>query len=224
MSRTDIVDEAEAQASLELLREINTKAAIITTPIEKLDGKKLLDVMEHPVSLAQELMEEEEVCPECGHVHEHGEHHHHDHEEHEHHHDHDHECGCGHDHDHEEHEHHHHDHDHECGCGHDHHEHDHECGCGHHHHHADEVFNSIGFDTVKKYNEVELSDILNKLCNDDNVLRAKGFVDSGNEDWWYFDLVPGEFEIRLGKPIYTGQVCVIGKDLDENTIKELFLG
>ena len=118
-----------------------------------------------------------------------------------------------------------HEHDHEC-CGHDHHEHDHdhECGCGHHHHHADEVFNSIGFDTVKKYNEVELSDILNKLCNDDNILRAKGFVDSGNEDWWYFDLVPGEFEIRLGKPIYTGQVCVIGKDLDENTIKELFLG
>lgn len=111
-----------------------------------------------------------------------------------------------------------HEHDHEC-CGHD-----HECGCGHHHHHADEVFNSIGFDTVKKYNEVELSDILNKLCNDDNVLRAKGFVDSGNEDWWYFDLVPGEFEIRLGKPIYTGQVCVIGKDLNENTIKELFLG
>ena len=118
-----------------------------------------------------------------------------------------------------------HEHDHEC-CGHEHHhhDHDHECGCGHHHHHADEVFNSIGFDTVKKYNEVELSDILNKLCNDDNVLRAKGFVDSGNEDWWYFDLVPGEFEIRLGKPIYTGQVCVIGKDLDENTIKELFLG
>ena len=117
-----------------------------------------------------------------------------------------------------------HEHDHEC-CGHHHeHDHDHECGCGHHHHHADEVFNSIGFDTVKKYNEVELSDILNKLCNDDNILRAKGFVDSGNEDWWYFDLVPGEFEIRLGKPIYTGQVCVIGKDLDENTIKELFLG
>ena len=132
-----------------------------------------------------------------------------------------------------EHEHHHHDHDHE---DHDHehehehhHEHDENCTCGchdhdHHHHHADEVFNSIGFDTVKKYNEVELSEILNKLCNDDNVLRAKGFVDSGNEDWWYFDLVPGEFEIRLGKPIYTGQVCVIGKDLDENTIKELFLG
>ena len=143
MSRTDIVDEAKAQASLELLREINSKAAIITTPIEKLEGKKLLEVMEHPVSLADELLAEEEVCPECGHVHEHGEHHHHDHdhEEHEHHHhDHDEECGCGHDH--EEHEHHHHDHDHECGCGHDHeehehHHHDHECGCGHDHDHEE---------------------------------------------------------------------------------------
>ena len=101
MSRTDIVDEAKAQASLELLREINSKAAIITTPIEKLEGKKLLEVMEHPVSLADELMEEEEVCPECGHVHEHGEHHHdHDHGDH---------CECGdHDHDH-------------CECGHHHH-------------------------------------------------------------------------------------------------------
>ena len=154
MSRTDIVDEAKAQAALELLREINAKAAIITTPIEKLDGKKLLDVMEHPVSLAQELMEEEEVCPECGHVHEHGEHHHHDHEdecgcghdhdEHDHHHDHDEhehhhdECGCDHDHDEHEHHHdhegheHHHDHDDECGCGHDHDEHEH-----HHEHHHD---------------------------------------------------------------------------------------
>ena len=147
MSRTDIVDEAKAQAAMELLREINPKAAIITTPIEELEGAKILEVMEHPVSLEQEMMEEE-VCPECGHVHEH-DHHHHDHEEHEHHHDH--ECGCGHDHEHEEHEHHH--HDHECGCGHDHeheehehHHHDHECGCGHdhHHHHADEVFTSWG--------------------------------------------------------------------------------
>lgn len=143
MSRTDIIDEKKAQQAMELLRGINAKAAIITTPIEKLDGKKILEVMEKPVSLEEELMSEEEVCPECGHVHEHGEHHHHDH-------DHDHECGCGHDHE----EHHHHDHDHECGCGHDHeehehhhHDHDHECGCGHdhhdhHHHHADEVFTS----------------------------------------------------------------------------------
>ena len=149
MSRTDIIDEKKAQQAMELLRGINAKAAIITTPIEKLDGKKILEVMEKPVSLEEELMSEEEVCPECGHVHEHGEHHHHDHdhecgcghdhEDHEHHHhDHDHECGCGHDH--EDHEHHHHDHDHECGCGHDHedhehhhHDHDHECGCGHDH-------------------------------------------------------------------------------------------
>ena len=172
MSRTDIVDEAKAQAAMELLREINPKAAIITTPIEKLEGAKILEVMEHPVSLEQEMMEEE-VCPECGHVHEHGHHHHdHDHEEHEHHHDHDHEehehhhhdhdheeCGCGHDHDHEEHEHHHHDHDHEeCGCGHDHdheehehhhHDHDHEeCGCGHdhdHHHHHDHDHDECGY-------------------------------------------------------------------------------
>ena len=192
MSRTDIVDEAKAQAAMELLREINPKAAIITTPIEKLEGAKILEVMEHPVSLEQEMMEEE-VCPECGHVHEHGHHHHdHDHEEHEHHHDHDHEehehhehhhhdhdheeCGCGHDHDHEEHEHHehhHHDHDHEeCGCGHDHdhdhhHDHDHdECGCGHdhhHHHHADEVFTSWGRETIKKYTRENLEKILETL-------------------------------------------------------------
>ena len=109
MSRTDIIDEKKAQQAMELLRGINAKAAIITTPIEKLDGKKILEVMEKPVSLEEELMSEEEVCPECGHVHEHGEHHHHDH-------DHDHECGCGHDHEEHEHHHHHHDDDH-CGCG-----------------------------------------------------------------------------------------------------------
>ena len=159
MSRTDIVDEKKAMESMELLRSINEKAAIITTPIEKLDGKKILEVMEHPVSLADELLKEEhehhhhahdDECG-CGHDHDH-EHHHHDHDDecgcghdhdHEHHHDHDDECGCGHDHDHEHH--HHHDHDDECGCGHDHdhehhHDHDDECGCGHdhdheHHHH-----------------------------------------------------------------------------------------
>ena len=219
MSRTDIVDEAKAQASLELLREINSKAAIITTPIEKLEGKKLLEVMEHPVSLADELMEEEEVCPECGHVHEHGEHHHdHDHEEHEHHHhDHDEECGCGHDHDHEEHEHHHHDHDHECGCGHDHdheehehhhHDHDHECGCGHdhhdhHHHHADEVFTSWGRETIKKYTKENLEKMLEALSASDEygiILRAKGMLPAEDGTWIYFDMVPEETEIREGAP------------------------
>ena len=158
MSRTDIVDEKKAMESMELLRSINEKAAIITTPIEKLDGKKILEVMEHPVSLADELLKEEHEHhhhahdDECGCGHDHDHEHHHDHDDecgcghdhdHEHHHDHDDECGCGHDHDHEHH--HHHDHDDECGCGHDHdhehHHHDHdECDCGHdhdheHHHH-----------------------------------------------------------------------------------------
>ena len=238
MSRTDIVDEAKAQASLELLREINKKAAIITTPIENLDGKKLLEVMENPVSLEQEMMEEE-VCPECGHVHEHGEHHHHDHdhEEHEHHHDHDHECGCGHDHDHEEHEHHH-DHDHECGCGHDHdheehehhHDHDHECGCGHdhhdhHHHHADEVFTSWGRETIRKFTRENLEKMLEALSASDEygiILRAKGMLPAEDGTWIYFDMVPEETEIREGAPEYTGRLCVIGSKLKEDKLAELF--
>ena len=192
MSRTDIVDEKKAMESMELLRSINEKAAIITTPIEKLDGKKILEVMEHPVSLADELLKEEhehhhhhdhdDEC-DCGHDHDH-EHHHHDHDEecncghdhdHEHHHhDHDEECSCGHDHDHEHHhhDHHHHDHD-ECGCGHDHdhehhhHDHDDECGCGHHHdhhhHHADEVFTSWGRETIKKFTREGLEKMLESL-------------------------------------------------------------
>ena len=227
MSRTDIVDEAKAQASLELLREINSKAAIITTPIEKLEGKKLLEVMEHPVSLADELMEEEEVCPECGHVHEHVEHHHHDHDE---------ECGCGHDHDHEEHEHHHHDHDEECGCGHDHdheehehhhHDHDHECGCGHdhHHHHADEVFTSWGRETIKKYTKENLEKMLEALSASDEygiILRAKGMLPAEDGTWIYFDMVPEETEIREGAPEYTGRLCVIGSKLNEDKLAELF--
>ena len=235
MSRTDIVDEAKAQAALELLREINAKAAIITTPIEKLDGKKLLDVMEHPVSLAQELMEEEEVCPECGHVYEHGEHHHHDHDHEEHEHHHDHECGCGHDHDHEEHEHH---HDHECGCGHDHdheehehhHDHDHECGCGHdhhdhHHHHADEVFTSWGRETIRKFTRENLEKMLEALSASGEygiILRAKGMLPAEDGTWIYFDMVPEETEIREGAPEYTGRLCVIGSKLKEDKLAELF--
>ena len=117
-----------------------------------------------------------------------------------------------------------HDHDDTCCCNHHEHHHDEHCGCDHHdHHHADEVFQSIGLTTVKKYNEVELSHILDQLSNE-NILRAKGFVDSGNDDWWYFDLVPEEYEIRMGKPMYTGQICVIGKDIDEEKIKTMFLG
>ena len=228
MSRTDIIDEKKAQQAMELLRGINAKAAIITTPIEKLDGKKILEVMEKPVSLEEELMSEEEVCPECGHVHEHGEHHHHDH-------DHDHECGCGHDH--EEHEHHHHDHDHECGCGHDHeehehhhHDHDHECGCGHdhhdhHHHHADEVFTSWGKETVRKYSREEIEKILKTLSEDDSygmILRAKGMLESEDGVWTYFDMVPEEVDIREGSAEYTGRICVIGSKLDEAKLEQLW--
>ena len=226
MSRTDIIDEKKAQQAMELLRGINAKAAIITTPIEKLDGKKILEVMEKPVSLEEELMSEEEVCPECGHVHEHGEHHHHDH-------DHDHECGCGHDHE----EHHHHDHDHECGCGHDHeehehhhHDHDHECGCGHdhhdhHHHHADEVFTSWGRETIKKYTRENLEKILETLSETEEygvILRAKGMLPAEDGTWIYFDMVPEETEIREGAPEYTGRLCVIGSKLKEDKLAELF--
>ena len=196
MSRTDIVDEAKAQAAMELLREINPKAAIITTPIEKLEGAKILEVMEHPVSLEQEMMEEE-VCPECGHVHEHGHHHHdHDHEEHEHHHD--------HDHDHEE-----------CGCGHDH----------HHHHHADEVFTSWGRETIKKYTRENLEKILETLSETEEygiILRAKGMLPAEDGTWIYFDMVPEETEIRSGAPEYTGRLCVIGSKLNEDKLAELF--
>ena len=231
MSRTDIIDEKKAQQAMELLRGINAKAAIITTPIEKLDGKKILEVMEKPVSLEEELMSEEEVCPECGHVHEHGEHHHHDH---------DHECGC--EHDHEDHEHHHHDHDEECGCGcghdhdhdHEHHHHDHDeecsCGCGHdhdhhHHHHADEVFTSWGKETPKKYNKEELDTILQKLSKDDSygmILRSKGILQTEDGSWVQFDLVPGEYEIREGSADYTGRICVIGSKLKEDELEGLF--
>ena len=245
MSRTDIVDEKKAMESMELLRSINEKAAIITTPIEKLDGKKILEVMEHPVSLADELLKEEhehhhhhdhdDEC-DCGHDHDH-EHHHHDHDEecncghdhdHEHHHhDHDEECSCGHDHDHE---HHHHDHD-ECGCGHDydhehHHDHDEECGCGHHHHHhADEVFTSWGRETIKKFTREGLEKMLESLSASEEygvILRAKGMLPAEDGTWIYFDMVPEETEIREGSPEYTGRLCVIGSKLNEEKLAKLF--
>ena len=158
----------------------------------------------------------------CGH-----DHHHHDHEEcgcgHDHHHDHE-GCGCGHDH--------HHDHE-ECGCGHDHH-HDHEeCGCGHdhhhdhdhHHHHADEVFTSWGKETVKTYTEEEIKEILNTLSNDESygmILRAKGMVEGKDGQWIYFDMVPGEADVREGSADYTGRICVIGSKIQEDKLAELF--
>ena len=249
MSRTDIVDEKKAMESMELLRSINEKAAIITTPIEKLDGKKILEVMEHPVSLADELLKEEHEHhhhahdDECGCGHDHDHEHHHDHDdecgcghdhdhEHHHHHDHDDECGCGHDHDHE---HHHHDHDEECNCGHDHdhehhhHDHDEECGCGHHHdhhhHHADEVFTSWGRETIKKFTREGLEKMLESLSASEEygvILRAKGMLPAEDGTWIYFDMVPEETEIREGSPEYTGRLCVIGSKLNEEKLVKLF--
>ena len=242
MSRTDIVDEKKAQEAMTMLREINGKAAIITTPIAQLDGKKILEVMEHPVSLEQEMMEEE-VCPECGHVHAHGDHeHHHDHEhdhdhdhDHEHHHDHDHDHEHHHDHDHDHEHHHDHDHEHEHDHDHDHehhhdHDHDHECGCGHdhhdhHHHHADEIFTSWGRETIKKYDRNELENILEQLSRSEDlgtILRAKGMLPAADGSWIYFDMVPGETEIREGAPEYTGRLCVIGSKMDEAKLAQLF--
>ena len=167
--------------------------------------------MEKKNDLVKELLEEEDVCPECGHHHEHGEECDHDHEHHhEHHHDHDH-----------EHEHHH-EHDENCTCGC--HDHDHH----HHHHHADEVFSSIGIETAHKYTEAELQDILDKLANDKvqmgTILRSKGIVASEEGEWYHFDLVPGEYEVRRGAADYTGRICVIGSKLDEDGLRDLFAG
>lgn len=220
LSRTDKADTEKVEAAVKMLRELNPEAHIITTPVEVLGGKKVLDTMEGAIiNLAQ--VEEEE--------------HHHDHDEDEHehhHHDHDGECCCGHDHD-EEHEHHHHDHDDECCCGHDHdhehhHHHDDECGCGHdhhHHHHADEVFTSWGQETVKTFTKEQIEGILKKLSEDTAygmVLRAKGMVAGADGQWIYFDMVPEEYEVRDGAPEFTGRICVIGSKLAEDKLAELF--
>ena len=236
LSRTDKADTEKVEAAVKMLRELNPEAYIITTPVEVLGGKKVLDTMEGAIINLAQVEEEEhhhhhhdhdECC--CGHDHdeEHEHHHHdhddecccgHDHEEHEHHHhDHDDECCCGHDH--EEHEHHHHDHDDECCCGHDH---DHE---HHHHHHADEVFTSWGQETVKTFTKEQIEGILKKLSEDTAygmVLRAKGMVAGADGQWIYFDMVPEEYEVRDGAPEFTGRICVIGSKLAEDKLAELF--
>ena len=209
LSRTDTEKATEEKivAAVEIIRSLNKKAAVITTPVEKLAGEKILDIMENNRSLEKELMEEE-TCPVCGGHHHDHDHHHHDHEE----------CGCGHDH-HHDHDHHHHDHE-ECGCGHDHH-HEHD----HHHHHADEVFTSWGKETVKTYTQDEIKNILDTLSNDESygmILRAKGMVEGKDGQWIYFDMVPGEADIREGLADYTGRICVIGSKIQEDKLSELF--
>ena len=227
LSRTQNMKQDKLEACVAMIREHNKDAAVITTPWDELTGEQLLAAMEKPVSLADMVMAEEEICPVCGghhdhdhddHDHEHEHEHHHDHDdhdhEHEHHHDHD-------DHDHEHEHHHDHDHDDHCGCGHDH-DHDH-----HHHHHADEVFTSWGKETPRKYTKEEVETILKALSADNNeygiILRAKGMLPSQDGTWIYFDMVPEEYDIREGQPEYTGRLCVIGSKIDEAKLEKLFM-
>ena len=221
ISRTQKMPELALEECINSLKEHNNEATLVTTDWDSITGKQILDAMEKKNSLSQELMLEEEICPECGCHHEH--HHHHDHEE---------ECCCGHDHDHE---HHHHDHEEECCCGHDHdheHHHDHgeECCCGHdhdhhHHHHADEVFTSWGITTAHKFVKADIEKALKKLSETEEygvILRAKGIIPDIDGTWIYFDMVPGEYELRTGQADYTGKLCVIGKALKEDKLTELF--
>ena len=225
LSRTQKLTQEKLEAAVALLREKNADAAILTTPWDELDGKIILSAMEK-VSLADELlakMREEHEAEEAEHEHEH--HHHHDdddddeHEHHHHHHDHDDEDEHEHHHhhhDHEEHEHHH-DHDHECD--------DPECSCHHHHHHhADEVFTSWGKETPKPFTQADIERILTALDSGEygKILRAKGIVSGENGAWIEFDYVPEEHDVRAGHPDYTGRLCVIGAELKEDKLAELF--
>ena len=210
LSRTDKAKPEKIEESVALLRELNDKAPFVTTPIAQLPGEKILETMESGKSLEEELLAEA-ACPVCGHVHDH-DHDHHGHDDHDHH---------DHDHDHDDHDYDHHDHDHgECGCGHDHHHHDHEG-----HHHADDVFTSWGRETIRTFDKEGIETILKRLETEEefgNVLRAKGMVAGADGKWIYFDMVPGEHEVREGAPEYTGRICVIGAELNEQKLAELF--
>ena len=236
LSRTDIAKQEVIDEAVAMIRELNPTATIITTPVALLSGKKLLEILEEPVDLKAELMkqvmEEEEE-------HEHHHHHHEDEDENGHHHHH-HDDDDDDDEDEHEHEHHHHHHDDDDDDDHEHeHEHHHhhhhgeECSCGHHHHHhhghdADEVFQSWGLEQVPPISEERLRGILEKLANTDEfgtVIRCKGMVPTKTQtEWLYFDLVPGETEVRTGIPEYTGKVCVIGSDLKEDLLEKEFKG
>ena len=251
LSRTAGIKEEKLAECVALLREKNPGAVIITTPWDELSGAQILDAMEKRDTLTAALESIEREHEEDEDEHEHHHHHDHEHEEHEHHHHFDENgncsCGCHHDDDEDddghEHGHHHHDHDeheheHECGCGHDHehhhhehdeHDHEHECGCGHHHHHhghdADEVFTSWGMETAKKFTEDGLRAALTALEDEAKygaVLRAKGIVAASEGEWIHFDYTPGEINIRRGSAGVTGRLCVIGHELHEDAVAELF--
>ena len=174
LSRTDITDTAKIQKDVEMIREKNPKAAIVTTPLAELGGSQLLEIIEKRDTMLDDLLEEVRES------------------------------------------HHHHDDDCDCGC----HDHDH-----HHHHHADEVFTSWGKETPHKFTKEQIEEVLKTLCETDDygeILRAKGMVADVNGSWIYFDMVPGEYEIREGEPDYTGRLCVIGTHIDEHRLEELF--
>ena len=220
LSRTDITDASKIQKDVDMIREKNANAVIITTPLDQLGGSQLLEIIEKKDTMLDDLLAEVRES-RLDHDHDHGEESH-DH----HHHDHDGECCGHHDHDHGEecHDHHHHDHGEEChdhhhdGCGHDHHD--------HHHHHADEVFTSWGMETIVPVTREQLEDVLKRLSSTrefGNVLRAKGMLPTENPgEWLYFDLVPEQYEIRQGRPDYTGKVCVIGASLKEEELNSVF--
>ena len=242
LSRTQLVDEETLQKDIAIIRELNHDARIITTPWDDLSGQAIIDAMEGSTDGFPELEEEEECCccgcgchdedddDDCCCDHDHHEHeHHHHHEEeeccccgsheheehhHEHHHD-DEECSCHHHHEEEEH-----DEEESCCCGHDHHDHEHHHHHHHHGHDADEVFTSIGIETVNKYSVEDIALALSEL--DEHIIRAKGIVPSTDGSWLFFDYVPGDADIRIGSPAYTGLITVIGDQVDVARIKEIF--
>ena len=227
LSRSQTATEDQLEFCVKQIQKLNPKAAIITTPWDEISGEKLLSVMEGQDNLASEmkhLAEEAHEHDEEEHEHEH--HHDHDHEEHEHEH--------HHDHDHEEHEHeHHHDHDNEEHDHEHHHEHGENCTCGchdhdhehHHHHHADDVFTTWGKETPHKFEKSTIENAMKAFANTNDygtIIRSKGMVEDVNGGWIYFDFVDGEYELRSGEPDYTGRLVVIGADIDEHKIEEIF--
>ena len=236
LSRTQNTTPEQLELCVKQIQSLNKKAAVITTPWDCIRGEQLLKVMEGQDSLEVKLLAEQHAQKEHhehshGEDHEHHEHHHEhshgeDHEHHEHHHEHSH----GEDHEHhehshgEDHEHHEHEHRHthgaDCTCGCHDHDHDHE-----HHHHADDIFTSWGRETPHQFTREKIQEILKALCDTEDygtILRAKGMVEDENGSWIYFDMVPGEYEIREGEPDYTGRLCVIGTDMDAHRLEELF--
>ena len=235
LSRTDLADDKKIEEAVALIKGVNPEATIVTTPLDKLSDEKIEEMLSKPIDLKSELLEE--LAKEHEHHHHHHDHdeheHHHDHDEHcehEHHHDHDEHCEHEHHHDHDEHCEHEHHHDHDEHCEHEHHHdhHDH-CGCGHDHHdhhHADDVFDSWGMEQVPAISEDKLKSILDGFADEEKygvILRAKGMIkDANSDDWFYFDLVPGENDIRRGDAEYTGKVCVIGAGLKSEELKKCF--